>query len=154
MKPNFDWQHKFTHAGESIYVTGKVLSASGERAISGAVRTDDYARAEIALLANTVRTVKVNEKMAFNQDKKGRGSSDIPSSYDRETGKTTAEVLLEYIVTHIAPHLAEQYEDAFGPYYQGESDEPELGLEEADLAEKPTARLSPVLTESLGGEGT
>lgn len=133
-KKKFDWSTRFDHGGKSVYVNGSNLGASGESMLRGAVRENNYGRAEIALLGNTVRVVKVDGAVKFNRDK-GQSGADIPSWYDEDRGDTTAERILTHIVTHVAPHLADQYDDAFGMYYD---DEAQSALEEEDGERDPT----------------
>lgn len=154
-KPKFDWQVKFEHGGKVVYANGNTLGASGESAIRGAVRESNLGRAEIALLANTVRVVKVDGNLKFNRDKGSQGS-DIPSWYDSERQETTAERLLQHVITNIAPHLAEQYEDAFGVYFVDPAEaEFELSVEEGaeNMDTNPTDRSPVGATASPSEEG-
>lgn len=157
VRPKFDWQTRFEHGGKTVYVNGSVLGASGESMIRGAVRENNLGRAEIALLGNTVKIVKVDGEMKFNRDRGQRGE-DIPSWYDSERGETTAERLLQHIVTKVAPHLSDQYEEAFGLYYLGESGEDDFDSdasgETATNGSKPTARTPVAPTTSPKGEAS
>lgn len=136
-----DWDMTFEHAGRSIFVTGSALKASGEAMVRGAVREENYGRAEIALLGNTVMTVEVDGEKEFDRDRGSRGD-DIPSYWDPETEETSAEVLLTYIVTKIAPHMADQYKDCFDRYYDEEAMS-ELQSNTADLANPTPLRRTP-----------
>lgn len=128
------------HGGHNIFASGNNLGASGESMIRGAARTNDYGRAEIALLGNTVRQVKIDDVAVYNRDR-GQSGSDIPSTYEESSGKTLNEKLMEYLVTIVAPHLVDQFEDVFGGYYDD------------DMAERMQGRTGDTVADLTDGDG-
>jgi hypothetical protein len=112
-----DWTDRFEHAGETYVVEGRKLDFSGERAISGIMKTaspDDYWRAELALIGNTCESIEVDGVLKW---KAGDASHRLPSTDDLETGESTGTVLLSRIVTLYEQNAADKWAAAFEEYY-------------------------------------
>ena len=139
-KKNVDWTDGFTHAGKWHAIEGRKLDMSGERAVSGIMKKNDpdqYWRAELALIGNTVESITVDGELKW---KAGDSSNRLPSEDDPETGESTGEVLLRYIVTKHQPNAADKWKEAFEEYY----DEDILEEEDSFQDSPKSTRITPV----------
>lgn len=120
-RQKYDWTVKFEHGDKRVWAGGTKLGASGESSVRGHARKGEDWRAEISVLANTVKDVKVDGELVFSRAQ-GQTGEDIPSWPD-ENNVTTDERLLQYIITVEAPHLADKYGELFDPYYLEDTDD-------------------------------
>ena|SRR5215212_118268 len=152
----FDWQLKFEHAGQSVYVQGEDPDGAAETLIGGNIKQGELGRAELSLLINSLIIVKINGDTAWNRNKGGRQK--IPSVPDPEReNATTADRLLTYIITKRAPHFADKWPDTFEEYYDEEvaaQMEVEDETSKAAGAGKGGSRTGAGVSEFPGGKET
>lgn len=150
----FDWQLKFEHAGQSVYVQGEDPDGAAETLIGGNIKQGELGRAELSLLINTLIIIKINGDTAWNRNKGGRQK--IPSVPDpARDNLTTADRLLTYIITKRAAHYADKWPDVFEEYYDEEvAAQMELEDETTGAAGKSGSRSGAGATESPEGKAT
>lgn len=116
----FDWDKHLEIAGKDVYIQALNLGMGGERKVADEVRRQEFGDAELQLLANTIQLIKFDGEGKW---KSGDNQRDLPTLYDKETGKTLGEVLLTHIVTNEEPQLADkpEFSRCFDRYYDDDA---------------------------------